>query len=482
MDDTVTNPVPVTDDVTNEITHITEEIYKKNADLAQTNKTLSLLRKIDEITLSTLTDPKAIAQQVVDLTALETGYKEVTILALDEDKKMLHRIGVSQTDGIKQIEQFFKITFTDFSVSLEQKENSITKAIEQKTVQVSHDLYDVLGPTIAKDRAKQIQEMLNILTITVYPLIVRGNAIGALVFALDSSENNMTSYEHDLRERLPNVIGVAMDNALLYQQIQQANEKLKALDKLKDEFVSLASHELRTPMTAIKSYLWMAIAGKGGPLNEKQKYYLDRAYNSTDRLIKLVNEMLNVSRIESGRINLEQKSIDINKLSDDVIADVLPRAQELGISVIVNHITPLPLVFADENKLKEVFINLIGNSLKFTPKDGKVTIEFTVKNNFVEVSVVDTGKGIEAQDIPKLFQKFGKIDNNYLTIQNVQGTGLGLYISKAIIELQGGKIWVTSEGLGKGTTFTFSLPIYTNQQVLKTQENVQAKDLVPTTV
>lgn len=470
--DTTINPtppfsLPVTDDITDELGHITQEIYKKNTELAQTNKTLSLLQKIDQIILSTVTDPKSIAQEVANVTAAEAGYKAVGILVKDPEKNVLIRIAVSETQEIKNIEQSGKLKFLDAQISLEASENIIVKAFNEKRVQLTHDMYDVSGPTVSRDLAKQFQEMLSIVTVIVYPFVVRGSSIGALVMALDINENSLSNYEHDLRERLPQVIGVAMDNALLYQQIQQANEKLKALDKLKDEFVSLASHELRTPMTAIKSYLWMALAGKGGELNEKQKYYLDRAYNSTDRLIKLVNEMLNVSRIESGRINLEQKEVDINVLTDDVIADVLPRAQELGIKLEVQHLPSLPHVLADTNKIKEIFINLIGNSLKFTPKDGTITIAFLPAGKMVEVSVTDNGKGIAAEDVSKLFQKFGKIDNNYLTVQNVQGTGLGLYMSKAIAQLHGGDMWVHSDGIGKGSTFTFSLPIYNAQAIVK---------------
>ncbi|MEK7499263.1 MAG: hypothetical protein AAB649_01515, partial [Patescibacteria group bacterium] len=228
MDNTSANISP--DDVVSEFNNITQEIYKKNAALDQTNKTRSLLQKIDEIVLSSVADPKAIAQKVVDLTARETGYKEVQILVKNKEGNTLERIAVSQTDAIKQIEQFFKLKFVAMPVSLNDSDNIIVRAFIEKRAQVSHDMYDVLGPTIAKDQAKQIQEMLSILTITVYPLISRGSAIGALVLSLDQSENNLNNYQHDLRERLPGVIGVAMDNALLYQEIQLANEKLKALD------------------------------------------------------------------------------------------------------------------------------------------------------------------------------------------------------------------------------------------------------------
>jgi len=481
MDDT-SSAIMQSNDITNELGHITQEIYKKNAALAQTNKTLSLLRKIDEIILSAVTDPQTIAQQVANITAQEAGYKAVTILLKDSEKNTLYRIAISQTEEIKQVEKTLGIQFTDFKVSLEAHENICVKAFEEKKVQLSHDLYATLGPTVSQNQAKQVQELLNIMTLITYPLIVRENSIGVLLMALDSNENNLSGYQHDLRERLPGVVAVAMDNALLYQEIQQANEKLKALDKLKDEFVSLASHELRTPMTAIKSYLWMALAGKGGELTEKQKYYLDRAYNSTDRLIKLVNEMLNVSRIESGRIILESKDLDINKLGDDIIADIIPRAQELGIELITEHVENLPHIFADENKIKEVLVNLIGNSLKFTPKGGKITLSFLEVGKMVEVSVTDTGKGIAKDDISKLFQKFGKVDNNYLTIQNVQGTGLGLYISKAIVELSGGKIWVHSDGLGKGTIFTFSLPVFSGQKSSLNSEQNSGKDIIPTAI
>lgn len=250
-------------------------------------------------------------------------------------------------------------------------------------------------------------------------------------------------------------------------ELVAANGKLKQLDKLKDEFVSLASHELRTPMTAIKSYLWMALAGKGGALNDKQKYYLERSYTATNRLIKLVNDMLNVSRIESGRISLDIKPIDITKIITDVIAEVTPRAQEFGLVVTFTPPSPpLPAVVADIDKIKEILINLIGNSLKFTPPGGQVGVFATHKDNIVVVEVRDSGKGIKAEDLPKLFQKFATIGTAYLTKQNTQGTGLGLYISKSLVEKQGGRMWLHSDGENKGTSFYFSLPIATQSAAL----------------
>ena len=204
----------------------------------------------------------------------------------------------------------------------------------------------------------------------------------------------------------------------------------------------------------------MALAGKGGPLTEKQQYYINRGYISTDRLIKLVNDMLNVSRIEAGRLSVVMAPVNLVTVVNDVIAEVQPRAQELGIHLVYTPSpTPLPNVSADADKIKQVLINLIGNSLKFTPKDGNITLSTYLQDNMVITSVADTGSGIAKEDFPKLFHKFGKLDDKeYLVKQNAQGTGLGLYITKSRIEIHHGKIWFTSGGEGKGATFFFSLP------------------------
>jgi signal transduction histidine kinase len=167
--------------------------------------------------------------------------------------------------------------------------------------------------------------------------------------------------------------------------------------------------------------------------------------------------LLNVSRIEAGRLTINSKPVDLAQLAQEVMTDVLPGVQNQQIDIVLEKpSSPLGTVLADADKTKEVFINLIGNSLKFTPSGGKITISFEQKDDMIITSVTDTGKGIKAEDMPKLFHKFGMIEGNY-TRTTGQGTGLGLYISKSIIELQGGKMTVFSEGENKGTTFSFSL-------------------------
>ncbi len=468
--------------ISEELGHITQEIYKKNAELAHTNKTLSVLRKLDEIILSSVTSLHKVAQQVADAIVQEAEFQAVAVFLINQEEQCLVELAISQTAAIQLAETEFGIHFKDLRIPLSEEENLLVQVMREKTQKVGRDLYAVYRPAFTIDQTARLEELERVRTILVIPLVVREQLIGIMAISLEQEEANLTDFQRDLVTRLTGVVGIAMDNALLYRQIEQANEKLKQLDRLKDDFVSLASHELRTPMTAIKSYLWMALAGKGGELTEKQKYYIHRSYDSTERLIKLVNEMLNVSRIESGRITLDVHAIDMNTLVDDVFEELKPRVQELGLNLKVDHIS-LPQVLADTDKIKEVLINLIGNSLKFTPPGGMISVSFKVNAEMIETSVSDTGKGIAPEDISKLFQKFGMIDNNYLTIQDVRGTGLGLYISKSIIELLGGKIWAKSEGLGKGTTFTFSLKQFSEKDKSSFDQQQQGKekiDIIPT--
>lgn len=449
-------------DLSSELAHVTEEMYKKNLELAETNKTLALLRKIDEIVLSEVTDPKEIAQQVANLVVSEEAFRMFDIFLLDKDGKKLTRLAISRTEALARAEKELNIAIDGLSVSLDNENNALARSVNQKKMQVSHNLHDVFDSSFSDDQTQKIQTIIGAKSLLIFPLIVRLEVLGVIVIGIGEDEKPLSVYKNDLIDRLSGVVGIAIDNALLYKKIQEANEQLKMLDKLKDEFVSLASHELRTPMTAIKYYLWFLLQDKDKlPFSDKQKEHLERAYSSTERLINLVNDMLNVSRIEGGRIELNKKVFQIKQLSQDVAAEVLPTAQKQGVQVIVTAADNLPQVFADSDKIKEVVINLVGNSIKFTPSGGTITIVSQVLDGMMETSITDPGIGIKAEDMPKLFKKFGMIGGQYLTRSASQGTGLGLYISKSLVELHGGKIWVKSDGENKGTTFSFTLPLAT---------------------
>jgi signal transduction histidine kinase len=235
-------------------------------------------------------------------------------------------------------------------------------------------------------------------------------------------------------------------------ELSKKNEQLQELDKLKDEFISVTSHELRTPLTAIRGYLWMAMHSK--KKEEGFGMYMDRAYISTERLITLVNDTLDVSRIESGRVELNPTPTNLAALASEVKDELLPRAAERHQRLLVASPKKVQAAMCDANKIRQVLVNLIGNALKFTPEKGTISIEFELEDDTVITRVCDTGPGLNAADQQKLFKKFSRIES---TFSSVPGTGLGLYLCKQIIELSGGVIWIESH-VGHGAKFCFSLP------------------------
>ncbi|TSC86859.1 MAG: Sensor protein [Microgenomates group bacterium Gr01-1014_7] len=330
-------------------------------------------------------------------------------------------------------------------------------------------------------------------SLLILPIQNTHNFSGILVLASPASSDKINPEEIEFMQMITRLIDLGYrlqdtESSLtqITQQVYEMNAKLHQLDKLKDEFVSVASHELRTPMTAIRSYVWMALHKSDIPLSQKLERYLYRTLISTERLINLVNDMLNVSRIESGHIEINPKVFDIVALVKDVMEEVKVKAMEKRLSLLVlEH--KIPQVFADPDKVHEVLLNLLGNSLKFDYPGGMITVDFFTDGKMVEVSVRDNGLGIVKEDVGKLFKKFGRLDNSYVSISTSGGTGLGLYISKSLVEMMHGSIWAQSEGVDKGSTFTFSLPIAT-QEVLKESEEFhvrpkgEAKTLEPVAI
>ena len=460
-----------------DIEHINKEMYKKNFELAERNKTLSLLRKIDEIVLSSVTDVKQIAQQVLDVVATDAEFKAVALYLPNPIMNVLRRVAVSRTELIESFLVQFQHLLYVKEVKISEDKNLIASCFREKKVQVTYDIASLLFPYGDEKEIDKFSAKDQIVCSLVYPFIVRGEAMGVIVISIGEDEATLSPTQLALIERLVGVIGIAIDNALLYQNIQGANERLKQLDRLKDDFVSVASHELRTPMTAIKSYLWMALDGQGGPLNEKQAYYVQRGITSVERLIKLVNDMLNISRIDSGRLTVEMSSVDIVKLVKEVVEEVGPRVAELGLSVDVEVGNDVPLVMADADKIKEVVYNLIGNSMKFSQSGGKIIVSIIRKEKVVELAVKDSGAGIASEDLPKLFQKFGILPGSYVTNQPTLGTGLGLYICRLLVELHGGRIWAVSEGQGKGAIFTFTLKEFNQEELQEVNRKYKQSDV-----
>lgn len=241
------------------------------------------------------------------------------------------------------------------------------------------------------------------------------------------------------------------------EEIELANKKLKTMYEMQKEFTSTVSHELRTPLASIKTAIDLVVKKTLGEINADQEEVLGRAKKNVDRLKRLIDDILDLTKMEAGKLSMNFAMGDVNRLIQEVADSQKDVAQSRGLVIKTEFDQQIPQVPIDQDRIVQVLNNLVGNALKFT-KEGGITVKTQNKSqeNHIVVSVIDTGKGIAEEDLAKLFQKFQQIESS---VENEEGgTGLGLAISKEIIFSHGGKIWAESK-LGEGTAFNFVLPV-----------------------
>ncbi len=248
----------------------------------------------------------------------------------------------------------------------------------------------------------------------------------------------------------------------LAKYLEKSNDELHRLDKQKSEFMSITSHQLRTPLTATKGYVSLILEGDYGEVPEKISQALTKVYSSNERLIELVEDLLNISRIESGRMKYNFQEIAINKIIDSLYDTFILRANEKNLDFTINTGEKDVIVYADPLKIKEVISNLIDNAIKYTEK-GFVSVNLETKSNTVYIYVKDSGIGFSEEVAKKLFSKFSRGEK--ATNLHMEGTGLGLFVGKKIAEAHDGEIEAMSDGNDKGSTFILKLPILKTRAV-----------------
>ena len=235
------------------------------------------------------------------------------------------------------------------------------------------------------------------------------------------------------------------------------------IEQMKSEFVSLVSHELRTPLTSIIGFISLILDGKTGKINRKQQESLSRALRQSKRLADLINDLLDISRIEAGRIEMKQEKVQIDAIAERRIEELRPQADEKVISLLLEKPTNLPAMVGDADRIGQVFINLIGNAIKYTPDNGQVTVRISKSSqngserDGFHIEVIDTGPGIPAEEREKVFDKFRQLGSVQTRQQG--GSGLGLSIASGIVEAHGGKLWVDTGDNGHGSNFQFFIPL-----------------------
>ena len=320
-----------------------------------------------------------------------------------------------------------------------------------------------------------IDDLEKLNTALAIPLLVKEKLVGIFLLRNKKSGDMFTNEDIKTLETIAAQAGIAIENARLYEEmkdfsktlqkeverqtktLKDANVRLKQLDVAKSEFISLASHQLRTPLTIIKGYVSMILEGTWGTVEGGQKEQLEKIYSSNERLIKLVEDLLTVSRIESGRLEFDWKTIHFENMVDNVIKEFSQMVKNK--KLYLKFIKPkeaLSKIRMDSLKIRQVVQNLIDNAIHYTQKGG-ITIRLKEKKDKILFSIKDTGIGISPEEQVVLFEKFSR--GRDVGKMHTEGVGLGLYLGAKMVEAHKGKIWVESEGENKGSTFYFELPI-----------------------
>ena len=286
------------------------------------------------------------------------------------------------------------------------------------------------------------------------PMLRGDEAIGALLVTRPES-GPFPDKQVELLRTFADQAVIAIENVRLFQELREKTVQLEIADRHKSEFLANMSHELRTPLNAIIGFSEVLLERMFGDLNDKQQEYLEDVLSSGRHLLSLINDILDLSKIEAGRMELELGPFDVPLALDNALTLVKERAARHGIGVTLEVGPGVGSLVGDERKFKQVLLNLLSNAVKFTPEGGRVVVRAERAEGMTEISVADTGIGIAAADQEAIFEEFRQVGTDYA--RKREGTGLGLALARRFVELHGGRIWVKS-AVGQGSTFTFTLP------------------------
>jgi signal transduction histidine kinase len=419
------------------------------------------IREVTRMVIS-VTDLRTLFR-LIDHTIMRVMCMKNAAILLLEEKEECYLI--EKTNGLPQT-----LAGTTFSLSdpliLYLKEKKDTVALEEVKSLLANDLTE---PT-EKEKLKAVGERLESLRAAVaVPSFSKGKLVGVLTLGEKLSGELYSPDDLELLLTMASEAAIAIENAKLYQDITQVRDnlnnliqkndaELKKVDQLKREFLSVISHELRTPLTPIKGYLSLIMNGDLGVVTPKQRKAFSVILNQTNHLHNLIDTVIDISRIEVGKpLELEREPLLIRDLVEKSVEFLSPSFETKNIKVETNYLTEPITLLGDRKKLLRVFNNLLENTLKFTPSGGKTKISVEKDAGQIKVTLADSGIGIAPNYLVKIFERFFQVDSTYTRAAG--GIGMGLALTKEIIDAHSGKIWAESEGLGRGSRFVFTLPV-----------------------
>jgi signal transduction histidine kinase len=420
-----------------------QELQARTRELARSVEQLTALSSVGQAITSTLDLPTVldtIASHAIQL----SGADAAAIHEYDEVAQAFH---MRATRGFgPRVEQMVRET------PVRRGEGVLgSVAVTREVVQV---------PDLTREAAytgRRISELLDagFRAMLAVPLLRDQQLVGGLVVARKAPGEFPPDVVNLLRT-FATQSALAILNARLFRELEDKSRQLEVASRHKSEFLAAMSHELRTPLNAVIGFSEVLLERMFGDVNPKQEEYLHDIVASGRHLLSLINDILDLAKVEAGRMELELTAFDLPAALDNALTLVKERAARHGITVAASVNAQVDRVVADERKFKQIVLNLLSNAIKFTPEGGRIDVSASPANGLVEVSVSDTGIGIAPEDQEAIFEEFRQVGNDY--VRKREGTGLGLPLAKKFVELHGGRIWVKSR-LGGGSTFTFTLPI-----------------------
>ncbi|MDO8580248.1 MAG: GAF domain-containing sensor histidine kinase [Candidatus Omnitrophota bacterium] len=430
------------------------ELNKSQEESAKRLNALDALQKASRL-ISTTLDENEIFHRLEQSLITKLGFEKSIVLIYDEVKKLQKKVSWGFSDDDIQ-----------FIIGDIEKDSSLTLSLAQ-----GHTFSSVKAPL---QRRETINRLFNVEHFVLTPILTKNGIIGLVFVGNRSNAAPITEGDEELVSILANQIGQSLENARLFEevfrssqvleskvqdrtkQLASALEEVQTISKTKTEFISAVSHELRTPLTSIKGYASLLMTGKLGNIPDQVRDRLEKINTHSDNLVKLINDLLDIARIESGRVEMTMRKVQLAHMIENVRDLLTPQIRDKNLQWELEIDPQLPEVELDSSQFERVFINLIGNAIKFTPEKGTITIKAAHDNGWINMEISDTGIGISEEDMDRLFEEFYRVENPIN--QKVKGTGLGLSLAKKIVEAHNGKIWITSK-LNQGTTFHFTIPV-----------------------
>ncbi len=473
-----------------EQTQFVEDRYAdlKEAYLEQEQTRVELRRKVSQLTAlhraglsfgSTL-DREALVQTVLEALIHDLHYDRAMISSYDPVRRMLHSgrvVGVS--DDIAEFVRRREVPVSDPN----EFPTSALSAGKPVLIQDIKTVWDRLHPI-----NQQLATWTGASSVIWVPLKAKDRLLGTLTVDR-TTPNSLTTDDLELMETVSNQVAIALDNASAYAQIEELNTGLEAkvrertaelerADQIRSSFLSHVSHELRTPLTSVKGYVENLLDGLTGPLNSKQQRYLERISENLARLIRMITDLLDRTRIETGQLALSPAEVDLERCVADIIEQLRPLAREKQ-QILTSHYPPSTLiVWVDRDRLIQILTNLVHNAVKFTPAEGRIEVSVSAFDRaFATICVRDTGPGIPREALEKIFDPFYRTAQGRQQVTTGQGLGLGLSIVKTLVELHSGRIDVRSEP-GQGSEFSVTLPLIPAAPLAPAQDTPASKRLL----